>query len=239
MQELHNRNEGRTLQPATLNPSLTDNLERKEHLKMTNIKDFLAAMRGPEVLESIAKAIPEGATTQQAETAVTTGLPILLTALREKASDPDIASEIVKGIGKFTPKGESSPAQAAAIPVSEEDKKEAEGFLGKLFGDKMEPILSTISSATGWNSKGALSSLAMMLCKLFGFMGNNGKAEGLSGTIGQLIDQIQQGKDNKILSGLGLAASLFSGGEKKDDDNGILGAMDGLIGSQIRKKFKF
>lgn len=193
-----------------------------------DITSLLQGAIGQQIVGSAAKQF--GINESQAQSAVTTAIPLLLSALNKNAQNGGAGSinnalnqhdgSILSNLGGFLNQGGN--------------QQDGLGILGHVLGNNQNNVANAIGKQSGLDAGQVIKILAFVAPIVMGFLGkqkqeNNLDSSGLAGLLGGLV-----GGSNQASAGINL------GGFEKlldQDGDGKLGASDviGMLGNFFKK----
>lgn len=181
--------------------------------------DLSALLQGPignQLISSVTQKL--GVNESQAQSAIATALPLLLTALNKNANNGDsqgIASALDKHNGSIFD-------NFAGFLNGGVNTQDSLGILGHIFGNKQQTVETAVEKSSGLNSTQVMSILAILAPIVMNYLGkqkqtNNLDANGIAGLLGGLV------------GGGSVQNSNLSGFEKLLDQNGDGDIKDDLL----------
>lgn len=198
-----------------------------KHIKLMDLNSLLSGSIGQQIIGSVASKI--GVDESQAKTAVTSAVPMLLSALNKNAQNGNaegIANALEKHDGSILDNLSGFLGQGG-------NQQDGQGILGHILGDKQQNVESAISQQSGLSTNQVTQVLAMVAPIVMGFLGKEKQAQGAdsSGIQGLL---------GNLLGGATSGEGINLGGFEKmldQDGDGKLGASDvmGMLGGFFKK----
>jgi len=192
-----------------------------------DLNSLLSGSIGQQIIGSVASKI--GVDESQAKTAVTSAVPMLLSALNKNAQNGNadgIANALEKHDGSILDNLSGFLGQGG-------NQQDGQGILGHILGDKQQNVESAISQQSGLSTNQVTQVLAMVAPIVMGFLGKEKQAQGAdsSGIQGLL---------GNLLGGATSGEGINLGGFEKmldQDGDGKLGASDvmGMLGGFFKK----
>jgi hypothetical protein len=192
-----------------------------------DLNSLLSGSIGQQIIGSVASKI--GVDEGQAKTAVTSAVPMLLSALNKNAQNGNaegIANALEKHDGSILDNLSGFLGQGG-------NQQDGQGILGHILGDKQQNVESAISQQSGLSTNQVTQVLAMVAPIVMGFLGKEKQAQGadssgIQGLLGNLL--------GGATSGEGINLGVFEKMLDQDGD-GKLGASDvmGMLGGFFKK----
>jgi len=193
-----------------------------------DLSSLLQGAMGQQIVGSAAQQL--GINESQAQTAVASAIPLLLTALNKNAQSGN-ASGIANALNKHDG---SILDNLSGFLNQGGNQQDGLGILSHILGGKQENVANQIGQQSGLNTGQVIKILALVAPIVMGFLGkqkqqNNLDSNGIAGLLGGLV-----GGNNAASGGINL------GGFEKlldQDGDGKLGASDvmGLLGNFFKK----
>ena len=193
-----------------------------------DLSSLLQGAMGQQIVGSAAKQL--GINESQAQTAVASAIPLLLTALNQNAQSGN-----ANGIANALNKHDGSILDNLSGFLNQGgNQQDGLGILGHILGGKQDNVANQIGKQSGLDTAQVIKILALVAPIVMGFLGkqkqqNNLDSSGITGLLGGLV-----GGNNSASGGINL------GGFEKlldQDGDGKLDAGDvmGLLGNFFKK----
>ncbi|WP_313386379.1 DUF937 domain-containing protein [Chishuiella sp.] len=192
-----------------------------------DINSLLSGSIGQQIVGTAAKQL--GIDESQAQSAVSTAVPVLLSALNKNAQNGGaeaISSALEKHDGGILENITSLFGQSS-------NQQDGLGILSHILGDKQKDVETVISQKSGLNTNQVTQILALLAPVIMGFLGKQKGSQGLdSNGITNLL--------GGLVNGSGSSEGINLGGLEKlldQDGDGKLGASDvmGMLGGLFKK----
>lgn len=192
-----------------------------------NVQELLNGPLGQQMVDGVSSqlGIGEG----QAKTAVSTAVPLLLTALNKNAENGD-ANNIINALSKH----DGSILDNISGFLNEGNFSDGNSILGHVLGNKQNDVSNAVAKSSGLSAGQISQVLAMIAPIVMGYLGkekNQGKLDGgdLTSVLGSLL-----GGDGQSSQMGGLLDSLLGESSKKGGGLSDLGGkiLGGLFGGK-------
>lgn len=194
--------------------------------------DLSALLQGPignQLISSVTQKL--GVNESQAQSAIATALPLLLTALNKNANNGDsqgIASALDKHNGSIFD-------NFAGFLNGGVNTQDSLGILSHIFGNKQQTVETAVEKSSGLNSTQVMSVLAILAPIVMNYLGkqkqtNNLDASGIAGLLGGLVGGGTA--QNSNLSGFEKLLDQNGDGDIKDD---LLSMGSKFLGGFLKK----
>lgn len=186
---------------------------------MFSLQDLLGQEQGGQALDQMSNQL--GAQPSVVNSAISMALPMIVGAMANRATQPQLTNEIVNNDGSILDN------LGGFLGNSNQIQNSGGGLLGMLLGGGQTAAAQQISNQSGLNM-GQVASLLMMLAPIvmgyFGRQQSNGNldAGGIGAMLGQQQQQIQQQQPG-IMGMLGGILDRNHDGSSMDDLMGLAG----------------
>jgi hypothetical protein len=171
-----------------------------------------------------------GLNKDQASSAISAALPMIMGALAKNTSSQEGAASLANALDKDH---DGSILDMAGAFLSSSDNGSGAGILKHLFGNKRGGIESAISSMAGINSNQAGGMLENLAPLVMGMLGQQKRQQGLDiAGLASLIGGESQQASSTASTAMGLLGNILD----RDGDGSMLDDLGGMLGGLLGKK---
>ncbi|WP_324719085.1 DUF937 domain-containing protein [Salinimicrobium sp. HB62] len=155
---------------------------------MASILDFLDTAKGKEFIQKSSEEVNESP--EKVKSALGMALPMIMSAMKKNADNPEGAENLNKELGKE--KHDGSVLDKIGIGGLSDLMGEGSGILGHVLGGSQSKIASAVGSAIGMDASKVNKLLQMAAPVIMGLLGKQKRKENIdsSGGISELVGSV-------------------------------------------------